>query len=123
MCKSKLIYLCFKKVTFVPLANVCEFGYIDIVSRTLTSTRKVTMKNNKKELINELEQLYCEIDSNDDIDFMTPPFYDCYPQTIKEIKEEIQLCKDILSGKITKYTKQSTNKDLLNYRKILEFCN
>ena len=40
MCKSKLIYLCFKKVTFVPLANVCEFGYIDIVSRTLTLTKE-----------------------------------------------------------------------------------
>ena len=82
------------------------------------------IKSNKKELINELENLYNEIDSNDDIDFMTPPFYDCYPQTIKELKEEIQYCKDILSGKITKYNKkQSKNEDLFNYRKILGFCN
>ena len=81
------------------------------------------MKTNKKELINELEKLYCEIDSNDDIDFKTPPFYDCYPQTIKEIKEEIQLCKDILSGKVTKYNKkQAKNEDMFNYRKILGFC-
>ena len=81
------------------------------------------MKNNKKELIKELEKLYNEIDSNDNIDFMTPPFYDCYPKTIKEIKEEIQLCKDILSGKITKYNKKkSKNEDLFNYRKILGFC-
>lgn len=81
------------------------------------------MKNNKKELINELEQLYYEIDSNDNIDFMTPPFYDCYPQTIKEIKEEIQLCKDILSGKITKYNKtKSKNEDMSDYLKILGFC-
>ena len=82
------------------------------------------MKNNKKEqLINELEHLYWGIDSNDDIDFMTPPFYDCYPQTIKEIKEEIQLCKDILSGKVTKYNKkESKNEDMFNYRKILGFC-
>lgn len=83
-----------------------------------------TMKSNKKELIKELEHLYYEIDSNDDIDFMTPPFYDCYPQTIKEIKEEIQLCKDILSGKITKYNKnvKSKNEDLFDYRKLLGFC-
>ena len=81
------------------------------------------IKSNKKELIKELEKLYCEIDSNDDIDFMTPPFYDCYPQTIKEIKEEIQYCKDILSGKISKYNKkQSKNEDLFGYRKILGFC-
>ena len=80
------------------------------------------MNNNKKELLNELEHLYYEIDSNEDIDFMTPPSYDCYPQTIKEIKEEIKLCKDILSGKVTKYNKQSKNKDLFNYRKILGFC-
>ena len=81
------------------------------------------MKNNKKELINELEHLYYEIDSNEDIDFMTPPFYDCYPQTIKEIKEEIKLCKDILSGKVTKYNKkESKNEDMFNYRKILGFC-
>ena len=81
------------------------------------------MKTNKKELINELEHLYYEIDINDDIDFMTPPSYDCYPQTIKEIKEEIQLCKDILSGKVTKYNKkQSENEDMFNYRKILGFC-
>lgn len=82
------------------------------------------MKNTKKnELINELENLYYEIDSNDDIDFMTPPSYDCYPQTIKEIKEEIQYCKDILSGKITKYNKKaSNNEDLYDYRKILGFC-
>ena len=79
-----------------------------------------TMKNNKKELINELEKLYCEIDSNDDIDFMTPPSYDCYPQTIKEIKEEIQICKDILSGKVSKYNKkQSKNEDMTDYLKIL----
>lgn len=84
---------------------------------------EVTMKNNKKELINELEKLYNEIDSNDNIDFMTPPSYDCYPQTIKELKEEIQYCKDILSGKITKYNKKaSKNEDLFNYRKILGFC-
>ena len=77
---------------------------------------------NKKELIKELEKLYYEIDSNDDIDFMTPPFYDCYPQTIKEIKEEIQLCKDILSGKVTKYNKkQPKNEDMFNYREILGF--
>ena len=81
------------------------------------------MNNNKKELLNELEHLYYEIDSNEDIDFMTPPFYDCYPQTIKEIKEEIQLCKDILSGKVTKYNKkESKNEDMFNYRKILGFC-
>ena len=81
------------------------------------------MKNNKKELINELEHLYYEIDSNEDIDFMTPPSYDCYPQTIKEIKEEIKLCKDILSGKVTKYNKkESKNEDMFNYRKILGFC-
>ena len=82
------------------------------------------MKNTKKnELINELENLYCEIDSNEDIDFMTPPSYDCYPQTIKELKEEIQYCKDILSGKITKYNKKaSKNEYLYNYRKILGFC-
>lgn len=81
------------------------------------------MNSNKKELIKELENLYNEIDSNDDIDFMTPPFYDCYPQTIKEIKEEIQYCKDILSGKISKYNKkQSKNEDLFDYRKILGFC-
>ena len=81
------------------------------------------MKNNKKELINELEHLYYEIDSNDDIDFMTPPSYDCYPQTIKEIKEEIKLCKDILSGKVIKYNKkESKNVDMFNYRKILGFC-
>ena len=81
------------------------------------------IKSNKKELIKELEKLYCEIDSNDDIDFMTPPFYDCYPQTKNELKEEIQLCKDILSGKITKYNKKaSKNEDLFNYRKILGFC-
>lgn len=82
------------------------------------------MKNTKKnELINELENLYCEIDYNEDIDFMTPPSYDCYPQTIKELKEEIQYCKDILSGKITKYNKKaSKNQDLYNYRKILGFC-
>ena len=81
------------------------------------------MKTNKKELIKELENLYYEIDSNDDIDFMTPPFYDCYPQTINELKEEIQYCKDILSGKITKYNKkQSKNEDLYNYRNILGFC-
>ena len=82
------------------------------------------MKNNKKEqLINELEHLYYEIYSNEDIDFMTPPSYDCYPQTIKEIKEEIQLCKDILSGKVTKYNKkESKNEDMFNYRKILGFC-
>ena len=81
------------------------------------------MKTNKTELLNELEHLYCEIDSNEDINFMTPPFKDCYPQTIKEIKEEIQLCKDILSGKITKYSKgQSKNEDMFNYRKILGFC-
>ena len=81
------------------------------------------MKTRKKELIKELEKLYYEIDSNDDIDFMTPPFYDCYPQTIKEIKEEIQLCKDILSGKVTKYNKtQSKNVDMFSYRKILGFC-
>ena len=80
------------------------------------------MKTNKKELIKELEHLYYEIDSNENIDFMTPPFYDCYPQTIKEIKEEIQLCKDILSGKVTKYNKtESKNKDLFSYRKILGF--
>ena len=80
-------------------------------------------KIKKNELLNELENLYNEIDSNDNIDFMTPPFYDCYPQTIKEIKEEIQYCKDILSGKITKYNKkQSKNEDLYNYRKILGFC-
>ena len=83
------------------------------------------MNNNKKEqLIKELEHLYCEIDSNDDIEFMTPPFKDCYPQTIKEIKGEIKLCKDILSGKITKYNRgQSKNEDMFNYRKILGFCN
>ena len=82
-----------------------------------------TMKKNKKELINELEKLYYEIDSNDNIDFMTPPFYDCYPQTIKELKEEIQYCKDILCGKITKYNKKaSKNEDLFNYREILGFC-
>ena len=81
------------------------------------------MKTSKKELIKELEKLYYEIDSNDDIDFMTPPFYDCYPQTIKEIKEEIKLCKDILSGKVTKYNKtQSKNVDMFSYRKILGFC-
>lgn len=82
------------------------------------------MNSNKKELINELENLYYEIDSNDDIDFMTPPFYDCYPQTIEELKEEIQYCKDILSGKVTKYNKnvKSKNEDLFNYRKILGFC-
>ena len=82
------------------------------------------MKNNKKELLTELEKMYNEIDSNDNIDFMTPPFFDCYPQTIKEIKEEIQLCKDILSGKVTKYNKnvKSKNEDLFNYRKILGFC-
>ena len=81
------------------------------------------MNSNKKELIKELENLYNEIDSNDDIDFMTPPFYDCYPQTIKEIKEEIQYCKDILSGKITKYNKKaSKNEDMFDYRKILGFC-
>ena len=57
---------------------------------------EVTMKSNKKELFKELENLYYEIDSNDDIDFMTPPFYDCYPQTIKELKEEIKYCNDIL---------------------------
>ena len=81
------------------------------------------MKTNKKLLVKELEHLYCEIDSNDDIEFMTPPFKDCYPQTIKEIKEEIQLCKDILSGKVTKYNKkESKNEDMFNYRKILGFC-
>ena len=65
------------------------------------------MKNNKKEqLINELEHLYYEIYSNEDIDFMTPPSYDCYPQTIKEIKEEIQLCKVMLRGKVNKYIKK-----------------
>lgn len=82
------------------------------------------MNNNKKGLLKELEHLYYKIDSNDDIDFMTPPSNDCYPHTIKEIKEEIQLCKDILSGKITKYSKnvKSKNEDLFNYRKILEFC-
>ena len=81
------------------------------------------MNQKKNELINELENLYFEIDSNDNIDFMTPPSYDCYPQTIKEIKEEIQYCKDILSGKITKYNKkESKNEDLFNYRKILGFC-
>ena len=86
-------------------------------------TMTKTMKSNKKELINELENLYNEIDSNDDIDFMTPPFYDCYPQTIKEIKEEIQYCKDILSGKVTKYNKKaSKNEDMFDYRKILGFC-
>lgn len=81
-----------------------------------------TMKTNKNELINELEKLYNEIDSNDNIDFMTPPFYDCYPQTIKEIKEEIQLCKDILSGKITKYNKKVKKEHEFDYRKILGFC-
>ena len=82
------------------------------------------MNNNKKRLLKELEHLYYKIDSNDDIDFMTPPSYDCYPHTIKEIKEEIQLCKDILSGKNTKYNKnvKSKNEDLFNYRKILGFC-
>lgn len=80
------------------------------------------MKNNKKELINELEKLYNEIDSNDNIDFMTPPFYDCYPQTIKEIKEEIQYCKDILSGKITKYNKKDKKEHEFDYRWILGFC-
>ena len=81
------------------------------------------MKKNKNELIKELENLYYEIDSNDSIDFMTPPSYDCYPQTKNELKEEIQLCKDILSGKITKYNKKaSKNEDLFNYRKILGFC-
>ena len=81
-----------------------------------------TMKNNKKELINELDQLYYEIDSNDNIDFMTPPSYDCYPQTIKEIKEEIQLCKDILSGKNTKYNKEVKKEHEFDYRKILGFA-
>lgn len=80
------------------------------------------MKNNKKELIKELEQLYYEIDSNDNIDFMTPPFYDCYPQTIKEIKEEIQLCKDILSGKNTKYNKKVKEGHAFDYLEILGFC-
>ena len=81
------------------------------------------MKTNKNELINELEHLYYEIDSNDDIEFMTPPSYDCYPQTIKELKEEIQYCKDILSGKITKYNKKKSNGEgLYDYRKILGFC-
>lgn len=79
------------------------------------------MKTNKKELIKELENLYYEIDSNDDIDFMTPPFYDCYPQTIKEIKEEIQLCKDILSGKNTTYNKKIKKEHEFDYRKILGF--
>lgn len=81
------------------------------------------MKNtNKNELLNELEKLYNEIDSNDNIDFMTPPSYDCYPQTIKEIKEEIQLCKDILSGKNTKYNKEVKKEHEFDYRKILGFC-
>lgn len=80
------------------------------------------MKTNKNELIKELEQLYYEIDSNDDIDFMTPPSYDCYPQTIKEIKEEIQLCKDILSGKITKYNKEVKKEHEFDYRWILGFA-
>lgn len=82
------------------------------------------MKNTRKnELLNELENLYYEIDSNDQIDFMTPPSYDCYPHTIKEINEEIQLCKDILSGNNTKYNKKVSKKeDLFNYRKILGFC-
>ena len=55
---------------------------------------------------------------------VTKPSNDCYPQTIKEIKEEIQLCKGILSGKNTKYNKnvKSKNEDLFNYRKILGFC-
>ena len=82
-----------------------------------------TMKNNKKELIKELDQLYYEIDSKDNIDFMTPPSYDCYPQTIKEIKEEIKLCKDILSGKITKYNKEVKKEHEFDYKKILGFCN
>lgn len=80
------------------------------------------MKSNKKELIRELEKLYYEIDSNDDIDFMTPPFYDCYPQTIKELKEEIQYCKDILSGKVTKYNKEVKKEHEFDYWKILGFC-
>lgn len=81
-----------------------------------------TTKSNKKELIKELENLYNEIDFNDDIDFMTPPSYDCYPHTIKEIKEEIQYCKDILSGKITKYNKKVKKEHEFDYRKILGFC-
>ena len=81
------------------------------------------MKNTRKnELLNELEHLYYEIDSNDNIDFMTPPSYDCYPQTIKEIKEEIQYCKDILSGKITKYNKEQKKEHEFDYLKILGFC-
>lgn len=81
------------------------------------------MKNSKNELIKELEELYYEIDSNDDIDFMTPPSYDCYPHTIKELREEIQYCKDILSGKIKKYYKKCRkDEDMYDYRKILGFC-
>ena len=80
------------------------------------------MNQMKNELLNELEKLYYEIDSNDNIDFMTPPSYDCHPQTIKEIKEEIQLCKDILSGKITKYNKEVKKEHEFDYRKILGFC-
>ena len=40
MCKSKLIYLCFKKVTFVPLANVYEFGYINIVIKNINLNKE-----------------------------------------------------------------------------------
>ena len=79
-------------------------------------------KTNKKELIQELEKLYYKIDSNDSIDFMTPPSHDCYPQTIKEIKEEIQYCKDILSGKITKYNKEVKKEPEFDCWKILGFC-
>ena len=81
------------------------------------------MKNtNKNQLINELANLYHEIDYNDNIEFMIPPSKDCWPQTIKELREEIQLCKDILSGKITKHNKEVKKEHEFDYRKILGFC-
>lgn len=81
------------------------------------------MKNtNKNQLINELSNLYNQIDDNENIDFMTPPSKDCWPQTISELRKEIQLCKDILSGKITKYNKEVKKEHEFDYRKILGFC-
>lgn len=78
--------------------------------------------NNKKKLIKELSNLYNQIDDNENIDFMTPPSNDCWPQTIKELREEIKLCKDILSGKNTTYNKEVKEEHKFDYRKILGFC-
>ena len=77
------------------------------------------INDTKKQLINELAHLYHEIDYNDDIEFMIPPSKDCWPNTIKELRKEIQLCKDILSGKNTNYIKVVREEEPFDYHKLL----